>query len=66
MDYKALYESERDLFTDFRKSSIEAVVRDSCRYAALQTKVRDYLTLSSIDGKSDRQTLRKELAEMVK
>ena len=36
------------------------------QYAALQAKVREYLTLSSIDGKAERQTLRKELTEMVK
>ena len=36
------------------------------KYAALQAKVREYLTLSSIDGKAERQTLRKELAELVK
>jgi len=36
------------------------------KYAALQAKVREYLTLSSIDGKAERQTLRKELTEMVK
>lgn len=36
------------------------------KYAALQAKVREYLTLGSIDGKSERQTLRKELSEMIK
>ena len=36
------------------------------KYAALQTKVREYLGYGSIDGKAERQTLRKELAEMVK
>jgi hypothetical protein len=36
------------------------------KYAALQAKVREYLTLGSIDGKAERQTLRKELAELVK
>ena len=36
------------------------------KYAALQAKVREYLTLGSIDGKAERQTLRKELGEMVK
>jgi hypothetical protein len=36
------------------------------QYAVLQAKLREYLALKSIDGVAQRQTLRKELAEMVK
>ena len=36
------------------------------KYATLQAKVGEYLSYGSIDGKAERQTLRKELAELIK